>query len=153
MSGLIKFFASGFGSGYVPRAPGTAGSVVGLGLAFVLHGLSGGHRFYYLLATVVISLVAIPIATAAERIYGQKDCPKIVIDEIAGILATFLMVPLTWLTVPIGFVLFRLFDIWKPYPIKKLQDLPGGWGIVLDDLLAGGYALLSFVFISLFFHV
>ena len=141
MSRFIKFLASGFGAGYAPQAPGTAGSVVGLGLAFVLQWASGGNWLLYLIITVFLSLLAVPVSTKAERLYGKKDCPKIVIDEIAGILVTFLVVPLTWYTALIGFMLFRLFDIWKPFPARLLQDrLPGGWGVVGDDVMAGIYA-------------
>jgi len=130
--------ATGFGSGYIPVAPGTAGSVVGVAIFVLIHDLPWQA---YLAVTVAITAVGIPISTRAEKIYGQKDCGKIVIDEIAGQLVTLFMAPLTVPAVAAGFFLFRIFDIVKP-GFKRLEKIPGGLGIMIDDVLAGLMALI-----------
>ena len=76
------------------------------------------------------------------RLLGRNDPREVVVDEVAGLLLTLCFLPLNWLTFALGFVLFRVFDIAKPFPIKKLEKIRGGWGIVLDDLMAGIYAHL-----------
>lgn len=103
----------------------------------------------HLLIIIVISLTGTWAATRAEKLLGRKDPGAVVIDEVAGQLITFLFVPpgkWLWIIV-VGFLAFRLFDIWKPYPIRRLESLGGGLGIMADDVLAGIYAamLLSFV--------
>jgi phosphatidylglycerophosphatase A len=134
MQSLMKFLATGLGLGYVPKMPGTAGSALGLVLVWALAGLNVGE---YLLFTVVFSLFSIWIADQADKHFSVKDAPQIVIDEVAGIVVTFVAIPLTPLTVILGFILFRFFDIVKIPPIRQSQRLPGGWGVVVDDLLAG----------------
>ena len=130
------FLATGFFSGYSPVAPGTAGSLVGIALFCLLHGSP-----YYLAITVAIALLGIPISTRAEKILAEKDSQKIVIDEVAGQLIALYMAPFTVLHVAAGFALFRLFDIAKPGPVKRAEKLPGGFGVMMDDVLAGLFAL------------
>lgn len=137
MHGLIKFLATGFGLGYVPKMPGTAGSLLGLVLVWALAGLNLGE---YLLFTLVFSLASIWISDQADKQFSVKDAPQIVIDEVAGIVVTFAALPLVPVTIVMGFILFRFFDIVKIPPIQQSQRLPGGWGIVVDDLLAGLFA-------------
>jgi len=133
----VLFFATGFFSGYSPWAPGTAGSLVGVLVFCFIHDSP-----YYLPITLAVILVGIPIAGRAERILGQKDAKQIVIDEVAGQLVALYLAPLALLPVACGFLLFRLFDIWKPGPVGRLEKLPGGYGVMMDDVGAGIFALV-----------
>jgi phosphatidylglycerophosphatase A len=128
----VRFIATGGGIGYFPVAPGTWGSLLGCGL-FLLLGLL--PPAVYGIGMVLLLAVGIWTAGEAEKVLGHKDAPPIVIDEIVGMLVTYFMVPVAVWPVVVGFVLFRLFDILKPMP--QLERLSGGWGIMLDDLLAG----------------
>ncbi len=129
--------------GYVgrsPVAPGTAGSAAALAL-FAAVRLTGSPA---LEAGVIVVIAAIGVwsATLTERQLGVHDPGVVVIDEVAGMLITLAFMPLRWAGVVAGFVVFRLFDIIKPYPCARAEGLPGGWGIVADDVLAGVYANL-----------
>ena len=136
----VIFLATGFFVGTVPFASGTFGSIIGLPLVFLL------SRINLLLSVAIILLFilfAIGIASATEKILNQKDPAKIVIDEIAGIMVAFTGLPFNLKTVIAGFVIFRVFDILKPFPIRSLERrVSGGSGVVLDDVLAGVYANL-----------
>lgn len=137
MNKLVLFLASGFYSGYAPHAPGTAGTLVGIALYILLSPLS--LKLYGIL-TIGILLVGVWVSDRVEAIRGEKDSSLIVIDEIAGFLVAMFGLPLHGLTVAAGFVLFRIFDIAKPFPIRMIdRRLPGGWGVMLDDILAGVY--------------
>src|SRR5512143_2019305 len=133
---LILFVAQGAYSGRSPFAPGTAGSVVGvlLYLCIARQPLWG-----YLLACGAATLIGIWSAGRAEELLGRKDDGSIVIDEIAGFLVSMILIPCGWAWIAAGFFLFRFFDVVKPWPVKRLQDLHGGPGIVLDDIGAGIY--------------
>ncbi len=138
---LILFFASGFYSGYAPFASGTVGTLVGIALYLLLSQLS---VIPYSILTFAVIAAGIGLASKAERILGEKDSGVIVIDEIAGFFITMWALPTTWTTVAAGFFLFRFFDVLKPFPIRRIdQNLPGGWGVMLDDCLAGVYANLT----------
>jgi phosphatidylglycerophosphatase A len=140
MARLLMFLATGCGVGYLPWAPGTWGSLMALPLHFVLSRLDA--RFYWTALAAIVAL-AIVAAGAAEKILDRKDPGVVVIDEVAGMLVTMVGAPQTLLAYGMGFLLFRLFDILKPFPVRWAdQHLNGGVGIVTDDLLAGGYALL-----------
>ncbi|MDD5723071.1 MAG: phosphatidylglycerophosphatase A [Syntrophales bacterium] len=135
---FIRVAATGLGSGLSPFAPGTAGTLVGVLVYMVF------SRFpwpLYLLSVVVLSLFAVYVSWEAERIYNKKDPSLIVIDEIVGFQVTmFLVAPTAW-HVFSGFILFRAFDIIKPFPIRLCeQKLPGGYGVVGDDIVAGVYS-------------
>jgi len=135
---LILSCATGCGSGYAPVAPGTAGTAVGIIIFFLLSSLP---LSLYLLTTVAFTFAAIWCAHQAALILQMKDPPPVVIDEIAGYLVTMASFPVTWQYVAAGFVLFRLFDIVKPFPARWIdQKVGGGYGIVLDDVAAGIYA-------------
>ena len=134
--GLILFLAQGAWSGRSPFAPGTAGTMVAVFLYLLLAGLPAA---WYLSACAAVTGIAIWIADEAERMLGRKDDGSIVIDEIAGYLVSMALVPAGWLFIAAGFFLFRVFDIIKPFPARRLQDLHGGPGIVLDDIAAGVY--------------
>lgn len=132
--------ATGFYSGYLPKAPGTWGSLVGLLLFFLLHTLS---LEIYLAIVAGIFLVGTFAAGEAEKIMDHQDPGLVVIDEIVGMLVTMIAIPATPLAMALGFALFRIFDIWKPFPVGFVdQRLHGGLGIMLDDIVAGIYSLI-----------
>ncbi len=140
MDKLILFIATGFGSGYLPFAPGTWGSLVALPIHFLLIMLVPQ---YYWLGLGIIFVIAVSTAGSAEKIFDRKDPGAVVIDEIIGMLIALIGAPATPLAWGSAFLLFRLFDIWKPFPASWVdRHLNGGLGIVLDDVIAGGYALL-----------
>ena len=140
MDRLLMFIATGAGSGYLPKAPGTWGTLVGLLLWWPLAGLS---LTAYLAAVAVLFIVGVASAGAAEKILDRGDPGVVVIDEIVGVLIALAAVPLHPVAALAGFALFRLFDIAKPFPVGWLdRHLHGGLGIMLDDVAAGLYALL-----------
>ena len=126
--------------GYVPGAPGTAGTLAAVGIVYLL-GLAGGAVFYsvFTLGFIILSFAA---ADRYVSIFQKEDPPEVVIDEICGFLVCMLFVPLNLINLALGFFLFRFFDIAKPFPIRRAERLPGGYGIVMDDVLAGVYANL-----------
>ena len=138
---IVKFLASGFYAGYSPLVPGTAGSLVGVLAYLLLQNLSNAA---YITIVILIAISGIYISGKAEDIYQVKDSRHIVIDEIAGMLITFIFLPNKGINFLLaGFVSFRIFDILKPFPIGLIdRRLEGGWGIMLDDVLAGVYANL-----------
>jgi phosphatidylglycerophosphatase A len=127
------------GIGYVPVAPGTFGSAVGLLIWYVLPAsfLAQGAA---IAAVVVLGSWS---GTIAERRYRKVDPGYVVIDEVAGMLVTLFLVPAGWIGMVAGFLLFRLFDIVKPYPANRLERIHGGLGIMADDVMAGIYANLA----------
>jgi phosphatidylglycerophosphatase A len=134
---LITFLATGFYSGLSPFAPGTAGTLVGVFICLLCLPMPWILRLLFVLALLALSFY---VAGEAENIYQKKDDQRIVIDEIIGLQITMLPVAINILNLCAGFVLFRIFDILKPFPIRNLQELPGGWGVVADDVGAGIYA-------------
>lgn len=136
---IPKLLATGFGSGYSPWIPGTAGSLVAVIIYLGLHHLSW---WQYAITLLGITALAFWSADIAESQFREKDCRKIVIDEIDGYLFTMFLVPFAVKYIIIGFILFRILDIIKPYPIQVLHKLSGGLGIVADDVGAGIYANL-----------
>jgi phosphatidylglycerophosphatase A len=124
--------------------PGTWGSLAGVLLWAVLaHALSPELRTPVAIAlAMLVTLIGIPAATRVARGAGKKDPQFVVIDEVAGQLVALIAVPLAWKSFLAGFILFRVFDIVKPPPVRQLEAIPEGAGIVLDDLAAGLYALL-----------
>jgi phosphatidylglycerophosphatase A len=167
---LALAIATGFGLGYLPKAPGTFGSLLGvlltsaaLSINAALESPSGRWDLravwsnpslsptrFVAIETGLVILLSLFGVWAADRVadYLQKKDPQIVvIDEVAGQLVTYLIpayigVGLGWKYLLVGFLLFRLFDIWKPFPIRRAESLPGGLGIMADDWLAGVYAAL-----------
>ncbi len=134
---LITFLATGFGSGLSPVAPGTAGTLVGVLICLLCLPMPWILRLLFVLVLLAFSIY---VADKAEKIYQKKDDQRIVIDEIIGLQLTMLPVAINALNLFAAFVLFRIFDIWKPFPVRNLQGLPGGWGVVIDDVAAGIYA-------------
>lgn len=140
-----------FGVGFLPLAPGTWGSLVGVGIYLLLRFLfldSGQIPFLIIQSVVIVTVTfsGIWAASQTERITGRKDPGKVVVDEVAGQLISLLPVALVpfWSSwkpwVIVSFILFRLFDIVKPYPARRMERLHGGMGIMCDDLVAGVYA-------------
>ncbi len=132
--------ATWFGTGLLPLLPGTFGTLATIPALLALEALGGAWRSLFL---PLITGLAIWSAGRYEKRAGKSDPAEVVIDEAAGFTLTMFLFPLTWPNLIIGFLLFRGFDILKPFPIRKLEGLPGGWGIVGDDLAAGLYALCA----------
>ena len=136
----VHLASFGFGTGLAPRAPGTVGTLAGIPLFLVLSPLD---TTTYLLVCTGLFLIGIALCWASARALGVHDHSGIVWDEIVGFLFAMTAVPAAWYWILPGFVLFRLFDIWKPWPIRTVdRRIGGGFGIMLDDLLAALYAWL-----------
>jgi len=135
------FLAYGFGSGLAPKAPGTFGTLAAVPIYWLMQDLP---LSVYLLITVIAFVSGIWICQQAVDWLGKDDPSAVVWDEIVGYLVTMAMAPQGWQWMLLGFIFFRLFDIWKPWPISIAdKKLHGGFGIMLDDVLAGGLALIS----------
>ena len=151
MTNIIMFLATGFYSGRLPKAPGTWGSLVALPIHFLLLKLSFNA---YLISLGILFLLAISTAGSAEKILDTKDPGCIVIDEIIGMLIALFALPATPVVFVLGFILFRIFDIFKPFPVSWLDThLNGGVGIVMDDIMAGLYSYICLKIILLFLPV
>lgn len=136
--------ATAFGSGYSPVGPGTAGSLVGLVVAILLNQYAGAARGTILMLTVVLLAPGIWAAGRVAQAEGREDPQIVVIDEVLGQWVTLLGTSIwNWKSFLAAFVLFRLFDIWKPPPARQSEALRGGLGIVADDLIAGLYGALA----------
>jgi len=131
----VMFLATGFYIGNIPFAPGTFGSLIGLPLSFALAGISLTPAMLCILFFIIF---AVCIADAAEKILKKNDPGCIVIDEIAGMMVTLIGLPVSPITLVSGFIIFRILDILKPFPIRNLDKrIPGGLGVVADDVAAG----------------
>ena len=134
---LIIFLATGFYAGYLPYAPGTIGSLIGVGLFLIINSLS---PVYYLIVFFLLFSLGVYISDRAEALFARNDPSQIIFDEIAGLLVAMALIPngIGWIIA--GFFLFRFFDIFKPYPIRDIEKkFNGGFGIMLDDVAAGIY--------------
>ncbi len=158
---LALFIATACGLGYIPVAPGTWGSLGGVTIwalitfYFPLDRFPGMHetnqlRIVWLAWTglpVMATIAALGVwsATTAARFWGVSDPQRVVVDEVSGQHMTYLLAlaPLNWKYLLLGFILFRVFDIWKPFPARQAESLPGGWGIMADDWIAGIYAAIG----------
>ena len=175
---LLDYFALALttcGVGYLPLAPGTWGSLLGVGIYLLIRSAETPFSIYFLqrswnaeqitawihafntIIFLAFCLVGIWASGRAAQLFQNKDPQKVVVDEVMGQLLVFMFIPFDvhWYYVIAGFLLFRLFDIWKPYPIDSLENLPAGIGVCADDILAGIYggaclALLYAVKLSLF---
>jgi phosphatidylglycerophosphatase A len=142
----VLFLAFGFGSGLAKKAPGTCGTLAAIPVYCLFAQTS---LLIYSLLTITATLIGISLCGIAADKLGEHDFGGIVWDEVAGYLITLWFVPFSWQTTLVGFILFRIFDIFKPWPIKWVdQHVHGGFGIMLDDVLAGIFAgaLLSLLF-------
>jgi phosphatidylglycerophosphatase A len=140
MKKIITWIAVGFGLGWSPIMPGTVGTLVGLPLAWGLMQFSPSQWIMQLLICLGLSVLAIPICGVAEKVIGGKDPGCIVADEYLTLPITVIGLTNPWALLS-GFILHRIFDITKPPPIKQLQSIHGGFGIVIDDVLAALIAL------------
>jgi phosphatidylglycerophosphatase A len=143
---MVIFFSTGGYVGKIPFAPGTFGSLMGVMICYLLSRVS-----ISLSALIAIALIlsAVWLSEHAERIIGEKDPGCIVIDEVAGMVVTMIGLPFNALTAIAGFVLFRLLDVLKPPPVRTFQEsLPGGAGVVMDDVAAG---IIGNLLLRLFF--
>lgn len=145
---LKLFFATGFFTGYFPFASGTVGSFLAVLIYLIIPGIE--EPFILIFMILLFTVIGIFTSDFAEKIYGF-DPPEVVIDEIVGMWITLLFVPKVYLIIAIGFVLFRVFDIVKPFPARQSQDLKGGIGIMLDDIIAGFYSLIILHLIMIIF--
>lgn len=139
MTRLAVWIATAGGAGYFPFAPGTVGSAVGLVLYLVTRHLGPTEQVSLCVAIACIGTWA---SSHAARYFDREDPGYVVIDEVAGQLTTYLLLDLTFTGAFLGFVIFRIFDIIKPWPAGRLESLPGGFGIMADDLMAGAYGWL-----------
>jgi len=147
LSNPIHCLAFGFGSGLAPKAPGTFGTLLAVPLYILLSQLS---LLPYILVVVIAFAVGIYLCGRTATDLGVHDHPGIVWDEFVGFWITMIAAPAGWLWVVIGFILFRLFDIWKPWPIRFFdKNVESGFGIMIDDVLAGIYALMVLQLIAL----
>lgn len=143
-----KITSTSLGIGYIGKGAGTAAAAVTCLVWYFVH--PDGYNFIpAVIATILITALGIWSGNVVEAIWG-KDHNRVVIDEVAGMCITLLWVPVTPLNIGIGLVLFRFFDIVKPLFIRRLEDLPGGWGVMFDDILAGVYANILLHLILLF---
>jgi phosphatidylglycerophosphatase A len=143
-----------FGAGYLKPGPGTYGSIFAVLLWYGAANLFAPSRTTLVLATtiaaILITLIGIPASTITARESFRKDPSFVVIDEVAGQLFALILAPPDWHHAALDLLLFRLFDIWKPWPIRRLEALPAGTGIMLDDVAAGLLALLLSTLITHF---
>jgi phosphatidylglycerophosphatase A len=140
-SKIALFLATGAGVGYLPYCPGTFGTFIAIPLSLFLNQFAANHLWLAIAGLTVLTAVSIWSADKASRHLNVKDPQTVVIDEIVGfVLASFLTT--SWLGLIISFGLFRFFDITKIFPARRLEDLPGGAGIVLDDMMAGLYTFM-----------
>jgi phosphatidylglycerophosphatase A len=140
---VANTIATWFGAGYVPKAPGTAGSLAAIAVAWVVHHFTGLQWGSFAYMAMLLLPVAVWSANVVARTSGVEDPQIVVVDEVVGQWLTLAgAAALNWKSWLAAFVLFRLFDMWKPFPIRRMERLPGGLGIVADDALAGVYGAL-----------
>ena len=132
---LVKMFSTWFYVGDLPGAPGTAASAVAVLMAVIF----APNTFLYILVTIAVTVLGFTVSGRMETILDRKDRGCIVIDEVAGIMTAFFLLPLTWAVIITAFFLFRAFDMFKIYPVNKFEEIEGGTGVMMDDLVAGLY--------------
>jgi phosphatidylglycerophosphatase A len=137
--GRFAVFVCSFGHvGFFPIAPGTAGSAAGVGLYILLRWL--GFTNLELPLAIAMFALGVWLGAHAEKALGSTDPGPVVLDEVMGMLVTLAFIPVNWIGLTLGFVLFRALDVWKPFPAGRLEHLPGGLGMMADDAMAGVYA-------------
>ncbi len=155
-AGPAIWIATAGGAGYAPIAPGTAGSLVGIGLVVALGRLHLDRAWSGIVLIIVCALlfaVGVWAAGEAEKFFARVDPSQVVIDEVVGQAITFLLLPFAdWKWLLGGFLLFRAFDIVKPFPARQAERIPRGWGIMVDDVVAGLYAMLVLTALRLAFQ-
>jgi phosphatidylglycerophosphatase A len=146
MSFIPRFIATGFFVGYAPFAPGTVGSLLGLFLYWII---PKSDSIFSIFGIILLFIIGAWAATKVERQAG-RDASIIVIDEIVGMWITLIFFEKSFKWLAVGFVLFRFFDIIKLYPAKLSEQLPNGWGVMMDDVVAGIYSALALRLVFLF---
>jgi phosphatidylglycerophosphatase A len=142
--------ATWYGCGYSPKAPGTVGALAAIIIAWPL-SRAGFGPWHFLALSVVLLFPSIIAAGIVARESGRKDPQIVVVDEVLGQWITLVGAhKFDWMTLALAFGLFRLFDIWKPFPIRKIESIPGGAGIILDDIGAGVYGALVLFLVEWF---
>ncbi|MHB8171638.1 MAG: phosphatidylglycerophosphatase A family protein [Thermincolia bacterium] len=142
MNRLVKIISSGFGLGYSPVASGTVGSLLGIPLVWLYPNS--------LVMALFLIILGVWSSSQGEKLFGEKDSSKIVIDEVVGYYLAMWALPLTWPFFLSAFLLFRILDVIKPGPIRRLQELKGGWGVMADDLAAG---ILTNIILRVFYFI
>ncbi len=137
---LSRLIATGLFLGYIPVSPGTAGSLVALFLYWII---PGSESIFFCGAIVLLFFIGVWAATRLDTATQSHDNQQIVIDEIVGMLITITLMEKKIVWLAIGFILFRLFDIYKPYPVRLVEKFPRGWGVMIDDVVAGIYSAVS----------
>jgi phosphatidylglycerophosphatase A len=152
-SSLALLVATWFGCGYAPVAPGTAGSIAALLIGIWLHEFAGFAAWHFVVLAAVLFLPGVWAAGETARLKQLKDPGIVVVDEVIGQWITMAGAsPLNWTSCIAALALFRLFDIWKPWPVRQLEALPGGLGINADDVMAGVYGAAVLLVLG-YFHV
>lgn len=146
MRRLAWVLATWFGCGLSPVAPGTVGTLGALPLYLLVRG---GGPVALVAVAVAVTAIGIWASNAVVLDLGEKDPQRIVIDEVAGVLCALAAAPPTWAGVTLAVLLFRLFDITKPFPARRAERLPGGWGVMVDDLVAGAWAVAVLALVRL----
>src|SRR3990167_2806373 len=148
MQKIILLLATGFGIGKLPLAPGTFGTLLGVLLYMAIASLSSLH---YSVTVIGLLFISVWSSSEAEKMLATKDPKEVVIDEILGLVITMAFLPFNFLTIFVGFLLFRFFDVVKIFPCRWLErNCKAGWGIVLDDVVAGIYAHIILRIVILF---
>lgn len=135
---LVKIIVTFFYLGYVPFMPGTFGALAGVIIFIFL----GRNSAMYVISAILITFIGFLFCGLGEKVFFKKDPACIIIDEVSGMLICFCFLPVTLFNVITGFILFRIFDIFKPFYIKRVERIKGSAGIMLDDLLAAGYVVI-----------
>lgn len=132
---IIKTLSTFFYVGYLPLIPGTFGSLAGI----LIYYLVKDSSLTYMMATIILVFSGLLVCGPAEQVFAKKDPKYVVIDEVLGMLISLLFIPYQLRFVVMGFILFRMFDTIKPYPVRRIEELRGAWGIMGDDIVAGIY--------------
>jgi phosphatidylglycerophosphatase A len=153
---IKEFFFTAFYSGYCPKAPGTAGTLVAMAIYIAENLIFSGVNpdilnIVNLLFVAAIIYPSVKISDYAEKFYNSKDPQSVVLDEVIGYWISVLFLPFSFSYAILAFILFRIFDIIKPFPARSLQSLSGGLGIMIDDIIAGFYALIVMHIADYFF--
>lgn len=145
---FVKFFATCFGLGFGPIFPGAIGVVFGIVIAYLINPLS---LLIKILITLILIAIAVPLSTEAEKLFQKKDCKNIIIDEVIGVLmATIWFTDLSVVMFICALLIYGLFDALKIYPANVSENLYAGWGIVIDDIIAGVYTAIAIFLILRF---
>ncbi len=148
---ILLFSATGFGSGYLPKIPGTWGTCVAVVIYIALFYIIKLSNVWLILLSILTSIYGIYAANYGEKYFKKLDPGQVVIDEIAGYFITMLFVPVNWINIILGFFIFRILDILKPPPAYKLQKLHGGLGIMIDDIIVGFYGMIILLLLNKIF--